>query len=117
MSKADRGRPPAGFEFWQPDRFERYRIQNFEMRPTKIAAKVYDLHFERGRVPNEVAGAIEVMDAAPLSQGLRQRIEHPLRSTGQVEPVHQGIYWYPKVNGVAGWSGFPASQSGRLIDE
>ena len=44
MSKEDRGRPLAGFEFVQPDRFERYRTQNFEMRPTKIAAKVYELH-------------------------------------------------------------------------
>jgi len=48
VSKEDRGRPPAGFEFCQPDRFERYRTQNFEMRPTQLASKVYELHSERG---------------------------------------------------------------------
>jgi len=62
VSKEDRGRPLVGFEFIQPDRFERYRIQNFEMRPTKIAAKVYDLHFERGMT---VAQLCELFRADP----------------------------------------------------
>ena len=48
MSKDDRGRPLSGFEFVIADRFERYRLQNFEMRPTKIADKIYELHFEKG---------------------------------------------------------------------
>ena len=41
MSKEDRGRPLVGFEFTQPDRFERYRTQNFKMRPTKQALELF----------------------------------------------------------------------------
>ena len=62
MSKEDRGRPPSGFEFCIENRFERYRLHAFEMRPTKVAAKIYELHFESGLT---VAQLCELFRADP----------------------------------------------------